>query len=254
MFIFLAILLRSDENAKLPLGTQGCYKTCNSVRTANAKARTHVFRPQIPQYCRTITVQWPCALFHGCRKNPTNRTSTHEVRPTVARPHLWQSCNCASISGDSPARERNTSVRASYGCLTFSKKKLHEECHFVCDLPHGLTPATNRTTNRSHDWCETDLTANESITTCLFKIFIWGGKHTVSKDIGSEIELFLIEFRQYIRRYTSQNKNLDYDHPLSYAFLSLLAVKTTTTLVSFKIRALQVTCHVTLVRALRDKK
>ena len=102
--------------------------------------RAHVFCPKMPQDNRAITVQRPCILFHGCRKNPTNRLTTHEVRTTVARPHLRQSCNSASTSGNSPAREHKTSVRVSCGCLTFSEN-LHEVCYFVCYLPHGLTPA-----------------------------------------------------------------------------------------------------------------
>ena len=52
-----------------------------------------------------------------------------------AWPHLGQTCNSESTSGDSPARERKIIVGASYGCLTFSENLL-EVCNFVCDLPH----------------------------------------------------------------------------------------------------------------------
>ena len=81
---------------------------------------------------------------------------TYEVRTTVARPHLRQSCNSASLSSDSPAREHKTIVGASFSCLMFSEN-LHEVCNFVCDPPHGLMPAANPKAKWSYDWCETGL-------------------------------------------------------------------------------------------------
>ena len=49
----------------------------------------------------TSTVQSPCALLHGCRKNATKRTNTDKVCIADARPHLQQSCKSARPSCDS---------------------------------------------------------------------------------------------------------------------------------------------------------
>ena len=131
--------------ARLPKLLQGCCKTRKAfVRLVSALALAYFV------HCRVITVQRPCAVLHVCRKNPTNRPTTHEVCTTVARPHLRQSCNSTSTSGDSPACERRPSVRALYGRLTFSENP-PEVCNFVCDLPHGLTLAANRTAKRTYD-------------------------------------------------------------------------------------------------------
>ena len=51
--------------------------------------------------------------------------TTHKSHTTVARPHMRQSCNSKSTSGNSPLREPKTIVRASYGCLTLNEN-LHE--------------------------------------------------------------------------------------------------------------------------------
>ena len=56
--------------------------------------------------------------------NATNGKTAHEVRAIVARPYLRHSCNFASTSDGSPAREHKSIVRASYGCLTFSENQL----------------------------------------------------------------------------------------------------------------------------------
>ena len=68
------------------------------IRATNVRALTHLFRLQMPQDCRAIIVQSPCASLHGCRKNASNHTTAHEVRTIVALPHLRQSCNAASTS------------------------------------------------------------------------------------------------------------------------------------------------------------
>ena len=62
-----------------------------------------------------------------------------------AWPHLRQTCNSESTSGDSPAHERKTIVGASYGCLTFSENLL-EVCNVVCDLPHHAIARPNHRT------------------------------------------------------------------------------------------------------------
>ena len=52
----------------------------------------------------------------------------------------------------------------------------------------------------------------------IFKIFMWGG---ISSDICSEITFYCLrvavklDFRPYIRRYTSQNQNFEYSYPLT---------------------------------------
>ena len=68
--------------------------------------------------------------------------TAHEVRMIVARPYLRQSCNFASTSEGSPAREHKAIMRASYGCLAFSENQLSVR-NFVCNLLHGLAPAVN---------------------------------------------------------------------------------------------------------------
>ena len=146
----LAILLGRKTATRYAMLLQDTQGICS----ANVCARTHIFCAQMLQDCHAITVQWPCTLLHGCRKNAANRTTTHESRTTVVRPHLPQYCNSASTSGDSPVREYKTIVRAFYGCLTFSEH-LHEVCNFICCLPHGLMPAANHMAKWSYDCFET---------------------------------------------------------------------------------------------------
>ena len=50
MFIFLALLLRSYEDAQLLQDMQG-------VRMTNARACTHAFPPQMQQDCHKITLR-----------------------------------------------------------------------------------------------------------------------------------------------------------------------------------------------------
>ena len=83
-------------------------------------AAIQVFQPQMTQDCRTITLQWPCTLLHCYWKNATKLRTTSGVCMTVARLHLWQSCNSASTSGNSPAHEHKTTGQASHSCLTFT--------------------------------------------------------------------------------------------------------------------------------------
>ena len=120
----------------LPQGMQGCCKT-QGFRTTNVRACTHVFCPKMPQDCHAISVQRPCGYLRMLRTIP------HPMK--FAWPHLRQTCNSESTSGDSPARERKTIVGASYGCLTFSENLL-EVCNFVCDLPHHATARPNHRT------------------------------------------------------------------------------------------------------------
>ena len=154
MLIFIAILLRSYEDAR-----QGCCKStliktaarqgCCETRKAFVRLTTELALTHFAHKCR-ITVQRPCALLNGCHKNHTNRMnpwSSHDCPPAVLAIAL-QLCN---TSGDSPACECKTSVRASYGCLTFSEN-LHEVCYFVL-------------AKRSYDWCETGFINNWLICT-----------------------------------------------------------------------------------------
>ena len=116
------------------------------IRMNKVRAGTHIFaRKCSPDYC-AMTLHFIARL----RQDTTNSTTIHEVGRAAAPPHLRQSCNCASTSGDSPAGECKTIMRASNSCLTLSENP-HEVVNFVCDLLHSLTPAENRMVKRSYN-------------------------------------------------------------------------------------------------------
>ena len=101
MLIFIAILLRSYEDAR-----QGCCKStliktaarqgCCKTRKAFVRLTTELALTHFTRKCR-ITVQRPCALLHGCHKNHTNRMTTHEVRTTVLPPYLLQAHQATAL-------------------------------------------------------------------------------------------------------------------------------------------------------------
>ena len=103
----------------------------------------------------TLVIQMLCMSYSS--KNSTNLSTTNEVCTTDSWTHLRQSCKSASPFCDSLAHECKTIVQASYGRLKFGENP-HEECNFICDLLHGLTPSENHTDKWSYEWFETCFT------------------------------------------------------------------------------------------------
>ena len=94
MFIFLAILVRSNKGTRLQQNA-GLLQDTQDVCTVIVRAHTHI-SPMNATSSHMITVQRLCAILHGCPKIVTNCTTTNEVRMTDTWQHLQQSCKSAS--------------------------------------------------------------------------------------------------------------------------------------------------------------
>ena len=80
------------------------------VRTTNVRALTHLFRPQMPQDCRAITVQLTCASLHGCRKNATNHTTAYRKFARLSR---CRTCDSLAMLQAHLARALRVNARQS---------------------------------------------------------------------------------------------------------------------------------------------
>ena len=106
--------------------------------------------PRLQHYYSAMTMHFIAQLPQECYETYDSPCSMHEYLTATLSIVL----QLETTSGDSPASERKTIVRASYGCLTFSENLL-EVCNFVCYLPQDLTPVVKRRAKRLYDWCET---------------------------------------------------------------------------------------------------
>ena len=133
---------------------QGCCKTLNAFEQLTQELTLTPFARKRRR--AAARKPWDDLAFYctAATRTPGTVWSSHDCRAATLATvfqlckHIWRQ-PCVSS-------ERKTIVRASNGCLTFSENHILV-CNFFCNLPHGLSPAVNRTAKRSYDWCATGL-------------------------------------------------------------------------------------------------